>query len=28
LVVAILVSPQLRAFFELLGLRLRDLLGF
>jgi uncharacterized membrane-anchored protein len=27
-VVAILVSPQLRSFFELLGLRLRDLLGF
>jgi uncharacterized membrane-anchored protein len=27
LVVAILVSPQLRAFFELLGLRLRDVLG-
>jgi uncharacterized membrane-anchored protein len=28
LVVAVLVSPQLRSFFELLGLRLRDLLGF
>jgi uncharacterized membrane-anchored protein len=27
-VVAVLVSPQLRSFFELLGLRLRDLLGF
>ena len=27
-VVAILVSPQLRSFMELLGLRLRDLLGF
>jgi uncharacterized membrane-anchored protein len=28
LVVAVLASPQLRSFFELLGLRLRDLLGF
>jgi uncharacterized membrane-anchored protein len=28
LVVAVLVSPQLRSWFELLGLRLRDLLGF
>jgi uncharacterized membrane-anchored protein len=28
LVVAVVVSPQLRSFFELLGLRLRDLLGF
>ena len=28
LVVAVAVSPQLRALFELLGLRLRDLLGF
>jgi uncharacterized membrane-anchored protein len=28
LVVAVLVSPQLRSFFELLGLHLRDLLGF
>jgi uncharacterized membrane-anchored protein len=28
LVVAVLVSPQLRSFFELLGLRFRDLLGF
>jgi uncharacterized membrane-anchored protein len=28
LVVAIVVSPQLRSFFELVGLRLRDLLGF
>jgi uncharacterized membrane-anchored protein len=28
LVVAVLVSPQLRSFFELVGLRLRDLLGF
>jgi uncharacterized membrane-anchored protein len=28
LVVAVLVSPQLRSFFELLGLRLRDFLGF
>ena len=28
LVVAVLVSPQLRSLFELLGLRLRDLLGF
>ena len=27
LVVAVVVSPQLRSFFELLGLRLRDLLG-
>jgi uncharacterized membrane-anchored protein len=27
-VVAVVVSPQLRSFFELLGLRLRDLLGF
>ncbi len=27
LVVAVLVSPQLRSFFELLGLRLRDVLG-
>jgi uncharacterized membrane-anchored protein len=28
LVVAVLVSPQLRSWFELLGLRLQDLLGF
>ena len=28
LVVAVVVSPQLRSWFELLGLRLRDLLGF
>jgi uncharacterized membrane-anchored protein len=28
LVVAVVVSPQLRSSFELLGLRLRDLLGF
>ena len=28
LVVAVAVSPQLRSWFELLGLRLRDLLGF
>jgi uncharacterized membrane-anchored protein len=28
LVVAVLVSPQLRSWFELMGLRLRDLLGF
>jgi uncharacterized membrane-anchored protein len=28
LVVAVAVSPQLRSVFELLGLRLRDLLGF
>jgi len=28
LVVAVLFSPQLRSWFELLGLRLRDLLGF
>ena len=28
LVVAVLVSPQLRSLFELMGLRLRDLLGF
>jgi uncharacterized membrane-anchored protein len=28
LVVAVLVSPQLRSWFELLGLRFRDLLGF
>jgi uncharacterized membrane-anchored protein len=28
LVVAVLASPQLRSFFELLGVRLRDLLGF
>jgi uncharacterized membrane-anchored protein len=28
LVVAVVVSPQLRSFFELVGLRLRDLLGF
>jgi uncharacterized membrane-anchored protein len=28
LVVAVVASPQLRALFELLGLRLRDLLGF
>jgi uncharacterized membrane-anchored protein len=27
-VVAVLVSPQLRSFFELVGLRFRDLLGF
>ena len=27
-VVAVVVSPQLRSFFELVGLRLRDLLGF
>ncbi len=27
-VVAVLVSPQLRSFFELVGVRLRDLLGF
>jgi len=28
LVVAVVASPQLRSWFELLGLRLRDLLGF
>jgi hypothetical protein len=28
LVVAVVVSPQLRSWFELVGLRLRDLLGF
>jgi uncharacterized membrane-anchored protein len=28
LVVAVLVSPQLRSWFELMGLRLQDLLGF
>jgi uncharacterized membrane-anchored protein len=28
LVVAVVVSPQLRSWFELMGLRLRDLLGF
>jgi uncharacterized membrane-anchored protein len=28
LVVAVLASPQLRSWFELLGLRIRDLLGF
>jgi uncharacterized membrane-anchored protein len=28
LVVAVVVSPQLRSWFELLGLRFRDLLGF
>ena len=28
LVVAVVVSPKLRSWFELLGLRLRDLLGF
>jgi uncharacterized membrane-anchored protein len=27
-VVAVVVSPQLRSFFQLVGLRLRDLLGF
>jgi uncharacterized membrane-anchored protein len=27
-VVAVIVSPQLRSFFELVGLRFRDLLGF
>jgi hypothetical protein len=26
--VAVVVSPQLRSFFELVGLRFRDLLGF
>jgi uncharacterized membrane-anchored protein len=28
IVVAVVVSPQLRSVFELMGLRLRDLLGF